>query len=147
LAFAPLEGMRHVKITSHRGKSHYAHFLAELSDWHFPHADKIVLVQDNLNTHGTASLYATFEPAKARRLADRFEWNDPSKRGSWLNMAGVEFSALSRQCLKDRIASHEDLASDVSAWTKARNSKKCSANWQFTNKNARIKLRKLYPSI
>lgn len=147
MAFAPLEGARHVKVTSHRGKSDYAHFLAELADIHFADAEKIVLVQDNLNTHSPASLYATFEPATARRIAEKFEWNHTPKHGSWLNMAEAELSVLSRQCLKERIASQEDLAHDVQAWTEARNKKRSIAEWQFTNHDARVKLRKLYPSV
>lgn len=147
MAFAPLEGLRHVKVTSHRGKTDYTHFLAELADIHFADADKIVLVQDNLNTHSPASLYATFAPAKARRIAEKFEWNHTPKHGSWLNMAEAELSILSRQCLKERIGSQEDLARDVSAWTDARNKKRAIANWQFTNNDARVKLTKLYPSI
>ena len=147
MAFAPLEGTRHVKVTDHRGKTDYAHFLEELADRHFADADKIVLVQDNLNTHSQASLYATFEPAKARRIAERFEWNYTPKHGSWLNMAEAELSVLSRQCLKERIGSKEDLARDVKAWTTERNDKRCIAEWQFTNEHARVKLSKLYPSI
>lgn len=147
MAFAPLEGVRHLKVTDHRGRNDYAHFLAELADEHFADADKIVLVQDNLNTHSPASLYATFEPAKARRIAEKFEWNHTPKHGSWLNMAEAELSVLSRQCLKERIGSQEDLARDVGAWAEARNKMRCIADWQFTNEDARIKLRKLYPSV
>lgn len=147
MAFAPLEGARYVKVTSRRGKADYAHFLAELADIHFADAEKIVLVQDNLNTHSPASLYATFEPAKARRLADKFEWNHTPKHGSWLNMAEAELSVLSRQCLKERIPSQEDLERDVRAWVEARNEKRTIAEWQFTNQDARVKLRKLYPSV
>ncbi len=147
MAFAPLEGVRHLKVTDHRGANEYAHFLAELADIHFADADKIVLVQDNLNTHSPTSLYATFEPAKARRIADRFEWNYTPKHGSWLNMAEAELSILSRQCLKERVSSKNELIRDIAAWQKARNDKRCIANWQFTNEHARIKLIKLYPSV
>lgn len=147
MAFAPLEGRRHVKVTSRRGKSDYAYFLAELADIHFTDAEKIVRVQDNLNTHSPAPLYATFEPDKARRIAGKFEWNHTPKHGSWLNMAEAELSVLSRQCLKERIESREDLARNVSAWTRARNNKRTNPEWQFTNQDARVKLRKLYPSI
>jgi len=110
-------------------------------------AEKIVLVQDNLNTHSPASLYATFEPAKARRIAEKFEWNHTPKHSSWLNMAEAELSILSRQCLKERIASQKDLARDVSTWAKARNKKRSVADWKFKNEDARVKLRKLYPSV
>ena len=147
IAFAPLEGRRHVKVTSHRGKTDYAHFLAELADEHFADAEKIILVQDNLNTHSPASLYATFKPAKARRIADKFEWHYTPKHGSWLNMAEAELSVLSRQCLKKRIGTHDKLASDTAAWATARNNNRCVADWQFTNDHARVKLTKLYPSL
>ena len=147
MAFAPLEGQRHLKLTAHRAKTDYAHFLAELSDIHFPDAEKIVLVQGNLNTHTPASLYATFPPEKARRIADRFEWVYTPKHGSWLNMAEAELSVLSRQCLKERVGSQEALATEIKAWQARRNAQKAIANWQFKNENARIKLKKLYPSI
>ncbi len=147
MAFAPLEGYRHVKVTSHRAKGDYAQFLADLSDKHFAHADKIVLVQDNLNTHSPASLYASFPPAEARRLAERFEWHFTPKHGSWLNMAEAELSVLARQCLSERMGDQDNLARAVEAWQKLRNDKGKIADWQFTNEEARIKLRKLYPSI
>lgn len=147
MAFAPLEGQRHVKVTDHRGKADYAQFLAELSDVHFADAEKIVLVQDNLNTHTPASLYATFPPHEARRIADRFEWVYTPKHGSWLNMAEAELSVLSRQCLKERVRSKAALATNLAAWAHRRNDRKVCANWQFTNEDARVKLRKLYPSI
>lgn len=147
MAFAPLEGMRHVKVTSHRGKTDYAHFLEELAKIHFADADKIVLGQDNLNTHSPASLYATFEPARARRIADKFEWHYTPKHGSWLNMAEAELSVLSRQCLKERIGSQGELGHDISVWADKRNQKRAIANWQFTNQDARVKLTKLYPSV
>ena len=147
MAFAPLEGLRHIKVTSHRAKTDYAHFLAELSDRHFADADKIVLVQDNLNTHSPASLYATFPPAQARRLAERFEWHFTPKHGSWLNMAEAELSVLARQCLSERIESREKLRARVNAWQTDRNDQRKIAKWQFTNENARTKLAKLYPSI
>jgi len=147
MAFAPLEGQRHIKVTSRRAKVDYAHFLADLSEVHFRDAEKIVLVQDNLNTHTPASLYATFPPEKARRIAGHFEWIYTPKHGSWLNMAEAELSVLSRQCLKERVPSKTALENDVNAWMKRRNEYKAIANWQFTNENARVKLRKLYPSV
>ena len=147
MAFAPLEGRRLIKVTDHRAKTDYAHFLEELSDIHFADAEKIVLVQDNLNTHTPASLYATFPPEKARRLADRFEWHYTPKHGSWLNMAEAELSVLSRQCMKERIGCKEELNKQIQAWTKNRNQQKAGANSQFTNEKARVKLKKLYPSI
>lgn len=147
MAFAPLEGYRYVKVTNHRAKGDYAQFLAELSDKHFAAADKIVLVQDNLNTHSPASLYASFPPAEARRLAERFEWHFTPKHGSWLNMAEAELSVLARQCLCQRIRSREQLTAAVTAWHKNRNAQGKIANWQFTNQDARTKLKKLYPSV
>ena len=114
MAFAPLEGKRHLKVTARRARADYAHFLEDLSDRHFADAEKIVLVQDNLNTHATASLYAAFPPEKARRIADRFEWVFTPKHGFWLNMAEAELSVLSRQCLKERIESQDELASPTS---------------------------------
>lgn len=147
MAFAPLEGLRHIKITNHRAKTDYAHFLADLSDRYFADADKIVLVQDNLNTHSPASLYATFPPDQARRLAERFEWHFTPKHGSWLNMAEAELSVLTRQCLGERIESSQKLKTKVDAWQKDRNNQRKIANWQFTNEDARTKLLKLYPSI
>lgn len=147
MAFAPLEGLRHIKVTSHRAKTDYAHFLADLSDQCFADADKIVLVQDNLNTHSPASLYATFPPAEARRLTERFEWHFTPKHGSWLNMAEAELSVLARQCLGERVESKQKLKDKVDAWQNQRNNQRKIAKWQFTNQDARTKLVKLYPSI
>ena len=120
-------------------------------DWplvlHFPGASKIGLVQDNLSTHTAASLYATFAPAEARRLADRFEWHYTPKHGSWLDMAESELGVLSSQCLDRRIPDKESLIREVAAWQARRNKHNATANWQFTNDDARIKLRHLYPSL
>lgn len=146
-AFASLEGYRHVKVTSHRAKGDYAQFLADLSDRHFADADKSVLVQDNLNTHSPASLYACFPRAEARRLAERFEWYFTPKHSSWLIMAEAELSVLARQCMSERIGSREQLATAVAAWHNDRNAQGKIAKWQFTNKQARTRLRKLYPSV
>ena len=147
MAFAPLEGLRHVKVTERRARTDYAQFLADLSDRHFPKADKIVLVQDNLNTHSPASLYASFPPQEARRLVERFEWHFTPKHGSWLNMAEAEISVMSRQALPERVGSKEALVATINAWQNKRNAQNQKANWQFTNEGARVKLRKLYPSI
>jgi hypothetical protein len=160
MAFAPLEGSRHVKVTNRRTSIDYAHFLADLApfgrlpcnglpamDVHFCMADKIVLVQDNLNTHTPASLYLAFAPQEARRLAERFEWHYTPKHGSWLNMAETELSVLSRQCLNRRIEDQSNLTSEVANWQAVRNSQGAAANWQFTTKDARTKLHRLYPSI
>jgi len=147
MAFAPLEGSRHIKVTNHRTSIDYAHFLRDLADVHFCKADKIVLVQDNLNTHTPASLYQAFAPQEARRLAERFEWHYTPKHGSWLNMAETELSVLSRQCLNRRIEDQTTLTSEVAIWQADRNTQGAAANWQFTTKDARIKLHRLYPSI
>ena len=147
MIFAPLEGRRDVEVTEHRAKKDYAECLRKLSDEVHPDADKIVLVQDNLNTHSPASLYEAFAPAEAKRLADRFEFHYTPKHGSWLNMAEIEFSILERQCLARRIASLEALRMETRAWTAARNAPGAKVNWRFTTEDARIKLKKLYPSI
>ena len=147
MAFAPLEGRRHVKVTARRTAIDYAHMLKDLSDVHFADAEKIILVQDNLNTHKPASLYEAFEPAEARRLNERFEWHYTPKHGSWLNMAESELSVLVRQCLDRRIADPAALAREVAAWLKRRNKYNAKADWHFTAEDARVKLKNLYPAI
>ena len=147
MAFAPLEGWRHVKVTARRTSVDYAHMLKDLSDIHFAEAEKIVLVQDNLNTHKSASLYEAFPAAEARRLVERFEWHFTPKHGSWLNMAEAELSVLSRQCLDRRIGDQAALGREVAAWLERRNTYNAKANWHFTTKAARIKLNNLYPAI
>jgi len=121
----------------------YAQVLKELSDTHFPGSAKIVLVQDNLNTHKPASLYEAFPPAEARRLVERFEWHYTPKHGSWLDMAESELGILSTQCLDRRIPDQQVLKEEVDAWQADRNSKHAKANWQFTTADARVKLRRL----
>lgn len=143
--FAPLEGWRHIKVTNRRTAIDYAHALKNLSDIHFPNAKKIVLVQDNLNTHKAASLYEAFPPAEARRLVERFEWHYTPKHGSWLNMAESELGVRARQCLDRRIPDKKTLAKEINAWQKNRNKSHTKAKWQFTTDNARIKLKHLYP--
>jgi DDE superfamily endonuclease len=145
--FAPLEGWRRVKVTDRRTAIDYAHALRELADVQFPKAAKIVLVQDNLNTHKPASLYEAFPPAKARRLAERFEWHYTPKHGSWLNMAETELAVLSRQCLDRRIPDKSTLDSETRAWQKYRNTHNAKADWHFTTQDARVKLKRLYPVI
>ena len=147
MLFAPLEGWRHVEVTDRRAAADYAAILSDLSDRHFPHASKIVLVQDNLSTHTVASLYAAFAPVEARRLAERFEWHYTPKHGSWLDMAESELGVLSSQCLDRRVPDKETLIEEVAAWQAHRNKHNTKANWQFTNEQARIKLRHLYPSL
>jgi hypothetical protein len=147
MMFAPLEGWRHVKVTDRRTAVDYAQVLKELSDTHFPGSAKIVLVQDNLNTHKPASLYEAFPPAEARRLVERFEWHYTPKHGSWLDMAESELSVLSSQCLNRRIPDQQVLKEEVEAWEADRNKKHAKANWQFTTADARVKLKRLYPAL
>ena len=147
MMFAPLEGWRQVKVTDRHAAIDYAHVLRELSDSHFPAAGKLVLVQDNLSTHKPASLYEAFPPAEARRLAERFEWHYTPKHGSWLDMAESELSVLSRQCLDRRIPDKQTLTNEVAAWQNSRNKKNAKADWHFTNADARVKLKRLYPAM
>jgi len=132
MIFEPLVGKRDVEVTEHRGKKDYAECLRKLSDEVYPDAEKIVLVQDNLNTHSPASLYEAFAPAEAKRLADRFEFHYTPKHGSWLNMAEIEFSILGRQCLARRIDNREALRTETHAWTATRNDAGRKVNWRFT---------------
>ena len=147
MMFAPLEGWRHVKVTDRHTAVDYAQVLKELSDTHFPGSAKIVLVQDNLNTHKPASLYEAFPPAEARRLVERFEWHYTPKHGSWLDMAESELGVLSSQCLDRRIPDQQVLKVEVEAWEADRNRKHARADWQFTTADARVKLRRLYPAL
>ena len=147
MMFAPLEGWRHVKVTDRHTALDYAQVLKELSDTHFPGSAKIVLVQDNLNTHKPASLYEAFPPAEARRLVERFEWHYTPKHGSWLDMAESELGVLSSQCLDRRIPDQQMLKEEVEAWHAERNRKHAKADWQFTTADARVKLKRLYPAL
>jgi hypothetical protein len=147
MLFAPLEGWRHVEVTDRHAAVDYAHLLRDVSDRWYPNAAKIALVQDNLSTHKPASLYQAFPPAEARRLVERFEWHYTPKHGSWLNMAEIELSVLSSQCLDRRIATQQRLTEEVTAWEATRNKHHAKADWQFTTADARTKLKRLYPSI
>jgi DDE superfamily endonuclease len=147
MMFAPLEGWRHVEVTDRHTAVDFAHMLRDLSDTHFPGAKKIVLMEDNLNTHKPASLYEAFPAAEARRLVERFEWHYTPKHGSWLNMAESELSVLSGQCLDRRIPDQQTLTEEVAAWEHARNTKHVKADWQFTTADARVKLKRLYPAM
>lgn len=147
MLFETLRGWRHVKVTQRRTKIDFAHVVRELVDVHYPKSEKIVLVMDNLNTHKPASLYEAFEPAEARRLIDRLEIHYTPKHGSWLDMAETELSILTKQCLDRRIPDHPTLIGEVAAWENQRNESKSIVDWQFTTENARIKLKRLYPSI
>ena len=147
MLFAPLEGWRHVEVTDRHTSVDYAEILKDLSDKHFPDAAKIVLVQDNLNTHKPASLYEAFPAAEARRLVERFEWHYTPKHGSWLDMAESELSVLTNQCLDRRIPDKQTLIKEVAAWESSRSQKHAKADWQFTAADARVKLKRLYPVI
>jgi hypothetical protein len=143
---APLEGFRQVRLTEQKTRVDYAHCLAWLAEECYPKSAKIVLVQDNLNTHHPASLYQAFDPEKARRLMERFEFHYTPKHGSWLNMAETELSVLQKQCLDRRIPDMPSLAREIAAWNCQRNDKAKTIQWHFTTADARIKLKKLYPS-
>ena len=147
MLFAPLEGWRHVKVTDRHTAVDYAHVLKDLADIHFSNARTIVLVQDNLNIHSKASLYEAFPAAEARRLVERFEWNYTPKHGSWLDLAESELGVLTSQCLDRRIPDKATLIEEIAAWEHDRNANHTKADWQFTTKNARIKLKHLYPAI
>ena len=147
MLFAPLERWRHVKVTERHTALDYAQVLRELSDTRFPGASKIVLVQDNLNTHKPASLYEAFPAAEARRLVERFEWHYTPKHGSWLDMAEIELGVLARQCLARRIQDEPTLIAEVGAWQIARNNSHTKTDWQFTNADARVRLKRLYPAL
>jgi hypothetical protein len=147
MLFAPLEGWRHVEVTERRTAIDYAKILRDLSDIHFPHAEKIVLVQDNLNTHAPSSLYEAFEPAEARRIIERFEWHYSPKHGSWLNLAESELAVLSGQCLNRRIPDAATLGTEVTAWQRRRNTHNAKASWHFSCADARVKLKTLYPAL
>jgi hypothetical protein len=147
MLFAPLKGWRHVKVTERRTIVDFAHVLRDLSDVHFPDAEKIVLVMDNLNTHKLSTLYRAFPPEEARRMYERFEVHHTPKHASWLNMAECELSVLGRQCLDRRIDSQQLLTTEVAAWQHPRNAAKVRVDWQFRTPDARIKLKRLYPTL
>ncbi len=146
LVCEPLAGWRQVTVSDRRTRIDWAHCIKELIDVHYPDAERIVLVQDNLNTHTPASLYAAFPPAEARRLADRLELHYTPKHGSWLNMAEIELAMLAQQCLDRRLADRATLEREVAAWQAARNACGRGVNWRFTTEDARIKLKHLYPT-
>jgi hypothetical protein len=145
--FDPLRCQRHVQVTDQRTAVDWAHFMKDLAEAHYPDAEKMVVVLDNLNTHGPGSFYEAFPPAEAKRLAARFAFHYTPKHGSWLNMAEIELSALSRMCLDRRIPDKAVLIREVSAWERERNAKSVTVEWRFTTDDARIKLKKLYPTI
>ncbi len=142
----PLRGKRQVTATDRRTKGDWAHLIKDVVDRQYPYATRIQLVMDNLNTHTPASLYEAFEPAEAWRLLQRLEFHYTPKHGSWLNMAEIELSILRRQCLDRRIPSAAELAREVTAWEHTRNARATPVDWRFTTADARIKLKRLYPS-
>ena len=146
MIFAPLQGVRHVQVTDRRTSIDFAHICRDLIDVHFREAEKIILVCDNLNTHKPASLYKAFQPHEARRIAEKLQFHYTPKHGSWLNMAEIELSVLSRQCLSRRIPDQETLKGEIQAWQNRRNEQRATVKWRFTTDDARIKLKKLYPS-
>jgi hypothetical protein len=142
----PLRGWRQVRVTERRTKVDWALAIRALVAVHYPNADRIVLVIDNLNTHSPASLYEAFDPAEAKRLADKLEIHQTPKHGSWLNIAEIELSVLARQCLDRRIDSRARLMQETAAWEAERNASQRGVDWRFTTADARVKLKRLYPS-
>ena len=147
MANEPLQGKRFTEVTEFKTKKDWALFVKKIADEQYPQAKKITLVMDNYNTHTASSFYETFEPEEAKKLWDRFEFVFTPKHGSWLNMAEIEFHVLNGQCLNRHISTMEKIKEEVRAWESNRNNKNRKINWQFTNKEARLKLKKLYPSI
>lgn len=147
LWFEPLSGRRQVTVTAQRTRQDFAHFVRDLVDVHYPEAEQIVLVLDNLNTHTLGSLYETFAPAEARRLSEKLEIHYTPKHGSWLNMAEIELSILTRQCLRGRFPDRPTLGQATQAWTRDRNGRAAKMVWRFTTAEARIKLKQLYPTL
>jgi hypothetical protein len=146
MASEPLAGKRTVKVTERKTKTDWARFVEDIAEL-YPDAERITLVMDNLNTHTPGSLYETFAPERAKALWDRFEFVYTPKHGSWLNVAEIELNVLIRQCLNRRIASVEELQAEVSAWQDHRDNLNAKVNWHFTTQEARVKLRRLYPTL
>jgi hypothetical protein len=143
----PLAGRRWVDVTEHRTRADWAHQIKEMLDVRYPEAERVVLVMDNLNTHTPAALYEAYPPEEARRLLERLEIHYTPKHGSWLNIAEIELSVLGRQCLDRRVPDHDTLAAEIGAWEDRRNEAGGRVSWQFTAEDARIKLKRLYPSF
>jgi len=147
IAFEPLAAKRHVQVKERRTALDTAHFVRFVCDEVYPDVEQIVLVQDNLNTHGPHSLYQAFPPHEARRLAGRIEWHFTPKHASWLNMAELELSVLARQCLQERMEDKGNLTRQVQAWQDKRNQTATRVQWHFTTQDARTKLHRLYPKL
>lgn len=143
----PLQGLRWTDVTARRTRVDWAHQIRHLVNVRYPDAERIVLVMDNLNTHSPASLYETFPPAEAKRLVDKLEIHHTPKHGSWLNMAEIELSVLARQCLDRRVPDLPTLQTEIAAWQQYRNHPRRPVDWRFTADDARIKLKRLYPSL
>jgi len=147
MIFEPLLGWRAVQVTERRTAKDFDEVLRWLAEDVHPDARRLVLVTDNLNTHGPGCLYEAFAPGRARAIAERLEWHYTPRHGSWLNMAEIELAALAKQCLGRRIGTREELERAVAAWEEERNERQVGVNWQFTTAKARIKLHRLYPSL
>lgn len=145
--YEPFGGKRYISVTDHRTKVDWALEIKNLLDNHYPDAEKVILVMDNLNTHGGASLYEAFQPEEARRLFDRLEIHYTPKHGSWLNIAEIELRVVFTQCLNRRIPDKKTLVRELSKWQKQRNYLQAKVNWRFTTDDARIKLKRLYPTL
>jgi len=147
MANEPLKGKRYIRIKKSKTKKDWAYFVRYIADQLYPRAEKILLVMDNLNTHAPSALYETFPPEEAKRIWDRFEFIYTPKHGSWLNMAEIELNVLMGQCLNRRMDAMTTIRKEIRAWEKDRNNKKAKINWQFKTEDARIKLKRLYPTI
>lgn len=147
MANEPLKGKRFAAVTEFKRKADWAKFIKIIADIEYAHAKKITLIMDNYTTHTPSALYDTFEPIEAKRIWDRFDFVYTPRHGSWLNMAEIELHVLNGQCLNRHIGTFKEVKDEVDMWVKSRNSKPRKINWQFTNKEARIKLKRLYPSI
>lgn len=146
MANEPLQGKRLVEVTQRKTQKDWANFVKQISE-SYPNADRICLVMDNFKTHYASAFYECFEPEEARQLRARFDFIYTPKHGSWLNMAEIELNILTRQCLNRHISDQAKVESEVKAWSQERNSKGSTINWQFTNEKARVKLKRLYPSL
>jgi hypothetical protein len=147
LVCEPLRGWRQVRVSQQRTRVDWAHCVKELVDVHYPEAETVVLVQDQLNTHTPASLYEAFPPEEAKRLTAKLEIHYTPKHGSWLNMAEIELGILERQCLARRLGDRPTLEGEVAAWVTRRNGAEAAIDWRFTTEDARIKLKRLYPAV
>jgi hypothetical protein len=143
----PLRGKRFTEVTEFKTKKEWALFVKRIANEFYPKAEKITMVMDNFKTHAASAFYETFEPSEAKKLWDRFEFVYTPRHGSWLNMAEIELHVLNGQCLNRHISTMKKIKEEVEAWQSNRNNKNSKINWQFTNKDARIKLKKLYPSL